>query len=509
MKTKTRILLPLVLALTIVLCCVGGWIWYDNNVDRSGWVEKNGVRYYRDFHADPVSGWLDLADGRYYFREDGTPYTSWQTIDGQTYYFDGSGPLYTGWLDTGEDRYYLQEDGTPACGWQEIGKTTYYFDENGRMHTGWLELDGKTYYFGGNGAMVTGWLWLGEDHYYLQDGSLLTGWQDIDGGTYYFNEEGIAALGFAEIAGEHYYFDGGVMLTGYQTIEGRDYFFREDGTMFSGWEESEEGRRYYLPEGPMVTGWQEIDGKRYYFNENGLMHTGWLQLGEYRYNLRSDGTPATGPTWIGGQLHYFTPKGIEVVLVNALNPVPSWYDRDLVNVVDYHDVQRSCYDALTRMLADCKAAGIDYNFNSAYRTIAEQTAIMEYRTREHMEDFGLGFREARDKAMETVAIPGTSEHHLGLAVDLLGDKAVAWLQEHCWDYGFIVRYTKDKEHITGIIDEPWHFRYVGTEVSLDMKDSGLCLEEYLGAESVTMDKVHNLYGDRLYEETIYGKEDTE
>ena len=279
--------------------------------------------------------------------------------------------------------------------------------------------------------------------------------------------------------------------------------------MFSGWEEIEEGLRYYLPDGSMAEGWQDIEGKLHYFGENGIMHTGWLQLGEYRYFLYEDGTAATGPARINGQQHYFSPKGVEVVLVNALNPMPSWYQRDLVNVTGYHDVDPLCYDALVRMLADCEAAGIEYNFNSAYRTIAEQTAIMEYRTREHMSNFGLDFRAARDKAMETVAIPGTSEHHLGLAVDLLGEEAVPWFQEHCWDYGFIVRYTKEKESITGIVDEPWHFRYVGTEVSLDMKDSGLCLEEYLGAQAVDMATVHVVYGDSLYEETIYGKEDVD
>jgi hypothetical protein len=174
-----------------------------------------------------------------------------------------------------------------------------------------------------------------------------------------------------------------------------------------------------------------------------------------------------------------------------------------VNVVDYHDVDSLCFDALAEMLGDLSAAGIEYTFNSAYRTILEQTTILEYRTREHMKNYGLDFYAARDKAYETVAIPGTSEHHLGLAVDLLGNEAVAWLSEHCWDYGFIVRYTEDKEHITGIIDEPWHFRYVGQEVSLDMKDSGLCLEEYLGAEAVTFRKAKALYGDDLYLETVY------
>lgn len=466
MKTKRKIILPILLALAIVIAGVGGWVWYDNNVDRSGWVEKEGVRFYRDFHADPVSGWLELEDGRYCFHDDGTPHLGWQEIDG----------------------------------------ITYYFGDTGIMHTGWLEQDGKTCYFGGNGSMVEGWLWLEEGRYFLQNGTILTGWQEIDGNRYHFSAEGIATLGFAQIDGERYYFADGIMATGYQEIDGRSYYFRKDGTMFSGWEETEAGLRYYLPDGEMAVGWQTIDGNRCYFNENGIQHTGWLQLGEYRYYLHGDGAPAVGPTVIDGVTHYFSPQGIEVVLVNALNPVPDWYKLDAVNVVDYHDVDRLCYDALMRMLADCEAAGIEYEFNSAYRTLEEQTAIMEYRTREHMKTFKIEFHEARDMAMETVAIPGTSEHHLGLAVDLLGKEAIAWFTEHCWDYGFIVRYTEEKEGITGIVDEPWHFRYVGTEVSLDMKGTGLCLEEYLGAEAVDMVKVKEVYGDALYQEVIYGKE---
>ena len=469
MKTKTRLILPFLIILVIVAASVGGWLWYDNNVDRSGWVEKDGVRFYQDFHADPVSGWLDLEDGRYCFHDDGTPY----------------------------------------LGWQEIDSVTYYFGESGIMHTGWLELDGETHYFGSNGAMVVGWLWLDEGRYYLRDGALLTGWQDIDGGRYYFSDDGVATLGFADIDGSRYYFDDGVMATGLTPVDDEIYYFQEDGAMHTGWLEQENSRSYFRQDGTMVFGWEEIEGKRLYFDENGIQQeNGWLQIGEYRYYLQEDGTPATGPNVINGETHYFNPKGIEVVLVNGLNPVPDWYELDPVNVVDYHDVDRLCYDALVQMLADCNAAGIEYTFNSAYRTIEEQTAIMEYRTREHMKTYKIDFMEARDMAMETVAIPGTSEHHLGLAVDLMGDEAIAWFQEHCWDYGFIVRYTEEKESITGIVDEPWHFRYVGTEVSLDMKDSGLCLEEYLGAEPVEIDKVKALYGDKLYEEVIYGKETT-
>ena len=58
-------------------------------------------------------------------------------------------------------------------------------------------------------------------------------------------------------------------------------------------------------------------------------------------------------------------------------------------------------------------------------------------------------------------------------------ESLKWLKEHCWDYGFILRYPDGKSHITGIIYESWHFRYVGKELALELKDSGLCLEEYL------------------------------
>lgn len=465
MKTKIRLLLPAFLIFLVILgACVGGWLWYDSHVDRSGWVEEDGIRFYRDFYGDPVSGWLDLEEGRYYFREDGTPVHQWQEIDG----------------------------------------ITYYFGNNGIMHTGWLEDQGDVYYFGGNGSMVVGWLWLEEGRYYLRDGALLTGWQEIDGNTYYFSKEGIAAMDFTQIDGSTYYFADGVLHTGPLTLDDKTYCFDENGVMCTGWLETPEGYRYFTEEGIMLLGWQTIGENRYYFEESGLLYTGgWLQQGEYRYYLEEDGIMATGPRVIEGQTHYFSPKGIEVVLVNALNPVPDWYKLDAVNVVDYHDVDRLCFDALAQMLEDLTAAGIEYTFNSAYRTILEQTTILEYRTREHMKNYKLEFEEARDKAYETVAIPGTSEHHLGLAVDLLGDEAVAWLSEHCWEYGFIVRYTKAKEHITGIVDEPWHFRYVGREVSMDMKDSGLCLEEYLGAEAVTFAKAKALYGDELYLETVY------
>ena len=106
---------------------------------------------------------------------------------------------------------------------------------------------------------------------------------------------------------------------------------------------------------------------------------------------------------------------------------------------------------------------------------------------------GYDAEEADQKAATVVARPGTSEHELGLAVDIVDadyqqlDEGQAstpvqqWLMEHCWEYGFILRYPDGKSDLTGIIYEPWHYRYVGVETAQALRESGQCLEEYLQA----------------------------
>jgi len=147
-------------------------------------------------------------------------------------------------------------------------------------------------------------------------------------------------------------------------------------------------------------------------------------------------------------------------------------------------VAEVAYGPMMEMLTDLEAAGYTFEFNNGYRTIQNQIDVMEYYVQQYM-DQGYTREEATAEASTFVAPPGHSEHHLGLALDILDvedePSCLEWLHAHCWEYGFILRYTEEKEAITGYINEPWHFRYVGTEVSMDMKDSGLCLEEYLGA----------------------------
>ena len=140
--------------------------------------------------------------------------------------------------------------------------------------------------------------------------------------------------------------------------------------------------------------------------------------------------------------------------------------------------------------AMCQAAlndGVSLISVSAYRTYSYQNTLYNNRVNRCMnENSNLSKEEAKKIAATIVAVPGTSEHHLGLAVDINSveetfenTKAFRWLQENAADYGFIMRYPKDKQNITKIIYEPWHYRYVGVEHAKEMLRLDMCMEEYL------------------------------
>ena len=195
--------------------------------------------------------------------------------------------------------------------------------------------------------------------------------------------------------------------------------------------------------------------------------------------------------------------GSQPLLVNRQHPVASDFaPADLVNLSEYCDSSlvkikydgtqgvREAADALLRMLEAAKADGItNWQVSAAYRSYAEQQRIFDNKVKSFQNnnpDWSLS--RCRSAASVTVADPGASEHHTGLAFDMtvpntsmfLSTPQCAWLHEHCWEYGFILRYTDEKQQITGFAGEAWHIRYVGTEHSLAMQQSGQCLEEYLG-----------------------------
>ena len=179
-----------------------------------------------------------------------------------------------------------------------------------------------------------------------------------------------------------------------------------------------------------------------------------------------------------------------LTLVNPWNTIPQDWKVDLVSVGNGHKVDKTCYNDLLAMLDACKAAGFRPVVRSSYRTQATQKQLYENKVNQ-WKGYGYTEEEARKQAAAIVAPPGTSEHQLGWAVDLvdasyqvLNEKqatmpAQKWLMEHSWEYGFILRYPVNKSDVTGIIYEPWHYRYVGREHAKAIYESGLCLEEWL------------------------------
>ena len=165
-------------------------------------------------------------------------------------------------------------------------------------------------------------------------------------------------------------------------------------------------------------------------------------------------------------------------------------DSKLVKI-KYKDTKlvREAAEALEKMLEAAKAAGVKkWQISAGYRTWEDQNKMLNSKTDSYLKKHkDWSRRKARNAALRTVAEPGSSEHHLGLAVDInvpntsafKGTKQQKWLHAHCWEYGFIVRYTADKEKITGFAAEEWHIRYVGVEHAMKMKELGLCLEEYI------------------------------
>lgn len=179
-------------------------------------------------------------------------------------------------------------------------------------------------------------------------------------------------------------------------------------------------------------------------------------------------------------------NGWQLTLVNKWNPLPEGMETEIVELSNGERVDRRIYPYLQKMFDDARAEGIYPIVRSGYRTRQEQEEIYDDRMQGYQAD-GLSKEEAKTETELWVAIPGTSEHELGLAVDINADRihsegveVYAWLKDHAHLYGFINRYPSDKTDITGVANEPWHYRYVGTEAAAEIYESGVCLEEYLG-----------------------------
>ena len=180
-----------------------------------------------------------------------------------------------------------------------------------------------------------------------------------------------------------------------------------------------------------------------------------------------------------------------LTVVNPWTPLPEDWVCDLVTLSDGRRVDSRCYEAFEEMMAACRDAGYPPFLCSAYRTQETQQSLYDNKVQRLMNS-GMGEEEAKVEAAKAVAIPGTSEHQLGLAVDIVdanmqdltdeqeNTETQKWLMANSWRYGFIHRYPNDKTDITGIIYEPWHYRYVGKAAAQDIFNRDITLEEYVG-----------------------------
>ena len=179
-----------------------------------------------------------------------------------------------------------------------------------------------------------------------------------------------------------------------------------------------------------------------------------------------------------------------LTLVNFENTIPKDWKVDLVQLNNGQSVDRRIYDDLIAMLQAAKSEGLNPLIRSSYRTNEKQEQLYQNKVSEYLSQ-GYSKVEASDKAAFWVARPGTSEHQLGLAVDIVSTKnqrldrsqentvEQQWLIQNSWKYGFVLRYPTNKNSITGVGYEPWHYRYVGKEHAKKINELGVCLEEYV------------------------------
>lgn len=185
----------------------------------------------------------------------------------------------------------------------------------------------------------------------------------------------------------------------------------------------------------------------------------------------------------------FSSDDWKIVLVNKQHPIPEDYSFELGTISGSMRCDERIITPLLDMLKGARADGVNLIVCSPYRDMDRQTMLFSNKVGRYM-DGGLSYMDAYNLASQAVTVPGSSEHQIGLAVDIItdgyssldegfGDTAAGkWLAANSSKYGFILRYPDGKENITSIEYEPWHFRYVGVDAATVITENNLCLEEF-------------------------------
>ena len=185
-----------------------------------------------------------------------------------------------------------------------------------------------------------------------------------------------------------------------------------------------------------------------------------------------------------------------LILVNKQHPIPEDYDFTLATIKGSQRCDERIIDDLLVMMQAAKEAGHTLVNKSPYRSDARQEFLFDRKIKQFMGK-GMSYMDAFKRGSQIVQVPTSSEHQIGLALDIVSDyydslnqgdsltqgfgdtEAGIWMEEHCAEFGFIVRYPKGKEYITSVEYEPWHFRYVGVEAATIIMERGITLEEFV------------------------------
>ena len=314
--------------------------------------------------------------------------------------------------------------------------------------SGWVKQDGTWYYFDGNGNPVKN-AWQGS-YYLKEDGQMAQSEWIYDSSYqawYYLKSDGSYA--YSTWQGNYYLKSDGKMAKGewvYDSSYQAWYYLKSDGSYArNAWQ----GNYYLKSDGKMaVNEW--VDGGRYYVDTTGL----------WKANSKVSNK---------GSYYSLQGKYDEIVVANKHYPMSKDY---------YPGENATAKAAFLKLIAQMKEEGYAISDNySGFRSYATQAQLYQSYVNQ----------EGQAAADRYSARPGYSEHQTGLAFDVIGtdgqlvedSSAAQWLLEHAPDYGFVVRYPRGKESITGYMHEEWHLRYIGKEAK-DIAASGLTLEEYYG-----------------------------
>ena len=192
---------------------------------------------------------------------------------------------------------------------------------------------------------------------------------------------------------------------------------------------------------------------------------------------------------VAGANREFSSDDWKLILVNKQHPIPDDYDFHLGTISGTMRCDERIITPLLDMMKAARKDGVSLIICSPYRDMDRQTMLFNNKVKRYM-DGGMSYMDAFNLASQAVTVPGSSEHQIGLAIDIISDgyssldegfgntAAGKWLAANSFKYGFILRYPKGKEDITSIEFEPWHFRYVGVDAATFISENDICLEEF-------------------------------